>query len=49
MVFLFRDAGFSGVDDALPASANSTTGLNSGPWPVHYKFDKEGTYKDIWA
>jgi len=44
-----RDAGFSGLDDALPESANETTGLNSGPWPIHYKFDKEGTYKDIWA
>ena len=38
------------LSDELPASANQTSGLNSGPWPIHYKFDKKGKiYNDTWA
>ena len=44
-----REAGFTDVPEnaPLPDSANAT--LNSGPWPVHYKADKKGNYKNIWT
>jgi hypothetical protein len=51
-----RDAGFAGLpglpasdDPKLPDSANLTSGLNSGPWPVHYKSSKNGSYADMWT
>ena len=54
--FFTRDAGFAGLpglpasdDPKLPDSANLTSGLNSGPWPVHYKSSKNGSYADMWT
>ena len=54
--FFTRDAGFAGLpglpasdNPKLPDSANLTSGLNSGPWPVHYKSSKNGSYADMWT
>lgn len=33
----------------LPESADTGSGLNSGPWPVHYKYNKSGFYHDAWV
>jgi hypothetical protein len=39
----------SAAEAALPASANTSTGLNFGPWPVHYKYNKTGVTSDVWV
>ena len=33
----------------LPDSADTTSGLNTGPWPVHYKYNKTGATKDMFV
>ena len=34
---------------ALPDSADTSSGLNTGPWPVHYKYNKTGATKDMFV